>query len=161
MNRRVARLLISLYPRRWQDRYGTEFELLLQSSRADSRALADVIWSALREHLSPTQGRKMNRTLNSFTRIAKQPGAFLPLTMSLSALALVLAHIALYGLSRETDEGVTAHLWQLLMAGQMPVVAFFAIRWLPQAPKQTLGVLAVQASAGLLSVAAVFFLHLG
>ena len=30
------------------------------------------------------------------------------------------------------DEGTIAHLWQLLMAGQLPVLAFFAIKWLPR-----------------------------
>ena len=90
----------------------------------------------------------------------KQPSAFLPLAMSLLALALVLGHIAIFGVAREADEGTTAHLWQLLMAGQLPIVAFFAIKWLPQAPRQTLHILALQAGAGLASMAPVFFLNL-
>ena len=44
------------------------------------------------------------------------------------------------------------------MAGQLPVLAFFAIRWVPRAPRQTLGVLALQAGAVLASMAPVFFL---
>ena len=90
----------------------------------------------------------------------KQPSAFLPLAMSLLALALVLGHIAIFGVAREADEGTTAHLWQLLMAGQLPIVAFFAIKWLPQAPRQTLHILVLQAGAGLASMAPVFFLNL-
>ncbi len=39
------------------------------------------------------------------------------------------------GLVREPDEGTIAHLWQLLMAGQMPFLAFFAIKWLPPSSK--------------------------
>jgi hypothetical protein len=46
------------------------------------------------------------------------------------------------------------------MAGQMPVLAFFAIKWLPRAPKQTLYVLALQVVAALSSLAPVFFLKL-
>jgi hypothetical protein len=42
----------------------------------------------------------------------------------------------------------------------MPVLAFFAIKWLPRAPRQTLYVLALQAGAALASMAPVFFLHL-
>jgi hypothetical protein len=80
--------------------------------------------------------------------------------MSLTALALVLGHVAFYGAAREADEGATAHIWQLLMAGQLPVLAFFAIKWLPRAPRQTLGVLAVQAGAVLASMAPVYFLNL-
>jgi len=80
--------------------------------------------------------------------------------MSLTALALVLGRIALFGAAREADEGATAHLWQLLMAGQMPLLAFFAIKWLPRAPRQTLCVLALQAGAALASMAPVFLLNL-
>ena len=90
----------------------------------------------------------------------KQPSAFLPLAMSLLALALVLGHIAIFGVAREADEGTTAHLWQFLMAGQIPIVAFFAIKWLPQAPRQALHILALQAGAGLASMAPVYFLNL-
>jgi hypothetical protein len=66
--------------------------------------------------------------------------------MSLSALALVLGHVAIYGVVHEADEGTPAHLWQLLMAGQLPILAYFAIKWLPQAPRHTLYVLALQAA---------------
>ena len=33
MNPRLAHLLIRLYPRRWRERYGPEFEALLQTGR--------------------------------------------------------------------------------------------------------------------------------
>jgi hypothetical protein len=42
----------------------------------------------------------------------------------------------------------------------MPVLAFFAIKWLPRAPKQTLCVLALQAGAVLASIAPVFYFNL-
>ncbi len=88
----------------------------------------------------------------------KQPSAFLPLAMSLAALAIVLGHAAIYGVVHEADEGAAAHIFQILMAAQIPVVAFFAIKWLPQAPGPALRVLALQAGAGLAAFAAVFFL---
>jgi len=47
----------------------------------------------------------------------KLPSAFLPLAMSLTALGLVLGHVAIYGVVHEADEGAAAHLWQLLMGG--------------------------------------------
>jgi hypothetical protein len=53
------------------------------------------------------------------------------------------------------------HLWQLLMAFQMPIIAFFAFKWLPRAPRQALYVLAQHAGAALTSVAVVFFFGLG
>jgi hypothetical protein len=88
----------------------------------------------------------------------KHPSAFLPLAMSLAALAMVLGHAAIYGVVHEADEGAAAHIFQILMAAQVPVVAFFAIKWLPRAPGQALRVLALQAGAGLAAFAAVFFL---
>ena len=90
----------------------------------------------------------------------KKPSAWLPLTMSFAALTLVLGHVALFGAAREADEGTAAHIWQLLMATQLPIVAFFAIKWLPRTPKQALLVLALQAGAALAALAPVFFLNL-
>jgi len=90
--------------------------------------------------------------------IAKQPSAWIPVAMSLAALVIVLAHVARFGVVHETDEGAAAHLWQLLMAGQVPIVAFFAFKWLPRTPRQALQVLALQAAAALASFAAVYFL---
>jgi hypothetical protein len=90
----------------------------------------------------------------------KHPSAFLPVAMSFAALATVLVHIAMFGAAREADEGTAAHIWQILMAAQVPVVAFFAIKWLPQTPKQALLVLAMQASSALAALAPVFFFNL-
>ena len=92
--------------------------------------------------------------------LLRRPSAYLPVAMSLAALALVIGHVALFGAAREADEGTAAHLWQLLMAGQMPIVAWFAIRWLPREPRQALPVLALQAAAALAALAPVFFLGL-
>ena len=102
----------------------------------------------------------MNRNPSSVGALVRRPSALLPLAMSLTALALVLGHVALYGAGREADEGVAAHLWQILMAGQLPVLAFFAVKWLPRARRPALVVLALQAGAVLAAVAPVFFLDL-
>ena len=89
----------------------------------------------------------------------KQPSAFVPVAMSLAALATVLLRIALVGTAPEPDEGTAAHIWQLLMALQLPIIAWFAIKWLPQTPRQALLVLGLQASAALAALAPVFILH--
>jgi hypothetical protein len=166
MNPALARLLTRLYPRPWRDRYGAEFEAFLQMGQGGPRTSVDVIWSAVWEHIVPTHGGNMDPNPNSFRTILKQPSAFLPLAMSLAAIG-VLCGAAIYGILhgahgiiRQPDEGTAAHLWQLLMAGQLPVLLFFAIKWLPRAPKQTLYVLALQAGAALASMAPVFLLGL-
>ena len=96
----------------------------------------------------------------AISALLKRPSAFVPVVMSFLALALVLVSVALFGAARETDEGATAHLWQLLMAGQLPVVAFFALRWLPRAPRPAFAVLALQALALLAALSPVYLLHL-
>ena len=91
----------------------------------------------------------------------KKPSAIIPLAMSASALTVVLVHIiVMFGVARQVDEGAAAHVWQLLMAGQVPVVAFFALKWLPRSPKDALLVLAFQVAAALAACAPVFFLGL-
>lgn len=90
----------------------------------------------------------------------KKPSAFLPLAMSFAALATVLVHVAMFGVVREADEGAAAHIWQILMAAQIPIIAFFAIKWLPRTPRQALLVLALQGVAVLAALAPVFFLKL-
>ena len=96
----------------------------------------------------------------NFPTTIKLPSAFLPLAMSVAAIIVVLGHIALFGAARESDEGAAAHLWQLLIAGQVPLVAYFAIRWLPRTPRSALPVLALQAVAVLAALAPVYVLHL-
>jgi hypothetical protein len=96
----------------------------------------------------------------------KNWSAFVPVAMSLTALTLVLVRVALAGTGPEVvvngrpDEGAVAHIWQLLMAGQLPVLLFFLIQWLRRAPRQALGVLVVQAGALLAAMAPVFYFNL-
>jgi hypothetical protein len=90
----------------------------------------------------------------------KQWSALLPLAMSVAGLALVLGHVAVSGVGREADEGTAARLWWLLMALEVPVVAFFAIAWLPRATRTALLILALQAAAVLANLAAVRFFDL-
>jgi hypothetical protein len=96
----------------------------------------------------------------SLPTIIKQPSAFLPVAMSLAALVTLIVALAMGGVARETDEGTAAHIWQLLMGGQTPIVAYFAIKWLPQAPRQALYVLALQVALALAAMAPVYLLHL-
>jgi hypothetical protein len=88
----------------------------------------------------------------------RQSSAFIPIAMSFAALVTVLYHIAIFGIARQTDEGAAAHIWQLLMAGQVPVIAFYALKWLPRAPSTALKVLAVQVGAALTALAPVYWL---
>ena len=91
--------------------------------------------------------------------LLKRPSALIPISMSIAALAVVLGYAAMFGIAPQPDEGTAAHLWQLLMAGQVPVVAFFAIKWLPTNLRQGLLVLALQLGAALSAAFPVWWLH--
>ena len=90
--------------------------------------------------------------------LIKKPSAFLPILMSLAGLGLVLGHVAMYGIVHETDEGTPAHLFQLLMVLQVPIIGYFILRWLPRETKNAVAILILQALAGIAAFAAVFFL---
>jgi hypothetical protein len=89
--------------------------------------------------------------------LMKHPSTVIPILMSLTAIGVVLVHIAMFGTARQPDEGAGAHIWQLLMAGQVPIVAYFTLRWIPQVPRQGWRVLAIQRSAILAACAPVFY----
>jgi len=95
----------------------------------------------------------------SFSLIRK-PSGWLLIAMSLAALALVVGHITIYGAVREADEGTAAHIWQILMAAQVPIIAFFAINWLPRNPGPALVVIALQGVAVIAALAPVFYFGL-
>jgi hypothetical protein len=158
-----ARILLNLYPATWRRRYGEELEELIGKRPLTVSLALDLARGALDAHLHPelvqpalllAGGSHVN-----FSTL-KRPSALIPLVMSFAALSLVLGHIAMFGGARQADEGAAAHLWQILMAGQMPVIAFFAIKWLPRTPGQALLVLALQAIAGVAAAAPVFLLKL-
>ena len=92
--------------------------------------------------------------------VIKHPSAYLPVAMSFVALAVVIGHIIVFGVAREADEGAAAHIWQLLMAAQLPIIAFFVFRWLSQYPRYGLIVLALQIAAALAALAPVYLLNL-
>jgi hypothetical protein len=79
--------------------------------------------------------------------------------MSLAALSIVLIFLAINGPAPQEDEGAPAHLWQLLMAFQLPIIGFFAVKWLPREPWQAIQVMALQLAALVVAMAPVFLLH--
>src|SRR5262249_16653933 len=75
--------------------------------------------------------------------LLRRPTAFLPVVLSIAALGVVGAAIISGAAVREPDEGTAAHIWQLLMAVQLPIVAYFVIAWGPRAPRAAALVLAL------------------
>jgi hypothetical protein len=79
--------------------------------------------------------------------------------MSVAAIAIILLFLAIHGPAPQPDEGAAAHLWQLLMVLQVPIIGFFAIKWIPRSPREGLPVLALQVVAAFAAMAPVFLLH--
>jgi len=90
--------------------------------------------------------------------LLKHPEAFLPIVMSLIALTMVLAHFAFLGLINEPDEGTAAHIFQLLMLIQLPVIAYFAYKWVQKTPGPALNLILVQAGLWITTIASIYFL---
>ncbi len=103
--------------------------------------------------------RRMNQDNPvAWSKLLRRPSAIAPIAMSVSALVLVCLYVLRFGAAREPDEGATAHLWQLLMAGQVPIIAFFLAKWLRRSPRAALSVLGFQLLAAAAAAAPVVFL---
>ena len=164
MKANLARLLIRLYPRRWRQRYGDELEALLEEQPARHRIFVDIVRGAFSQHVtSLTHGElAMSDCSGTVLRFTRVPSAVVPIALSVAALIVVLAKLAMsnWVVVHESDEGAAAHLWQLCMMVQLPVLLFFALKWIRRSPKQALAVLSVQLGAALLAAAPVFLLGL-
>ena len=89
--------------------------------------------------------------------LLKQPSAWIPLALSLAALALLLGYLAMFGIVHHEDEGAPAHFFQILMAVQLPIIAYFAIKWLPKRTIQSILILALQAVAWIIPIVVVIW----
>ena len=88
-------------------------------------------------------------------QIGKKLSAWSPVVMSIGALVLVGVQITVHGTQPERDEGALAHMWQLLILGQVPIIGFFVFRWLRAYPRQGASVLATQVIVAALALAPV------
>jgi len=91
----------------------------------------------------------------------KQPSAWIPLAMSFVALAMIVVFVAINGFasSGNGDEGAPARIFQLIMVAQLPIAGYFAVKWLPKQPKQSLMVLALQAVAWIIPIVTIIYLE--
>jgi hypothetical protein len=86
----------------------------------------------------------MPDTDSSVRGLLRKPSAWLPPALSLAAMGLIVAHLALVGVARQADEGTEARIFQLLMLSTAVIIGAFAVRWLPVAPKAAVFIVALQ-----------------
>lgn len=89
----------------------------------------------------------------------KHWSGWLPIAIPVLLLVLGVRSVAMNGLVRQADEGTEAHLFQLLMPVQLVVMGYFALTWLPRAPRAALPVLALQAFAAAVVLAMVYWIE--
>jgi hypothetical protein len=132
----------------------------MRTGRPGDRGLFVPVWEARRAAIGPVV-RVASATLAStmmasrhnvdasltVRALMRHPMGSLPVAMSLGALAMIVWFVAVHGVAHQPDEGAQAHLWQLLVAGQVPLMAYCAFRWLPRARRPALLDLALQAAA--------------
>lgn len=92
--------------------------------------------------------------------LVRKPSAFIPFAMSFCAIAMIAGALALGLAKSEADESALAHIFRLLLIGQLPILLFFAGKWLALDWKPALGILALQLTAICAAVALVAILGL-
>lgn len=102
----------------------------------------------------------MNTYPGNIAVLARKPSAIAPIVMSLAALGVVLIAIAMGAATPEPDENAGAHIWQLLMVGQLPLLAWFALRWLRNDLKAGLSIVGLQIAAFVAALLPVWYLGL-
>lgn len=143
--KRVLRAVYRLYPRWWWGRYGDELEGLVEDAGATWPTIADLTLGALVVRLR--QRAPAQPGPSTVRELFWSPGGFAPVAMSAGALTAIAGHILSSGIAPQADEGTAAHLWQLLMACQLPVVAWFALRWIPVRGRRAIAVSAIHVGA--------------
>ncbi len=150
MTRAFLALILRLYPKPWRTRFGAEFESFLATEHIGLSTLFDIARAATVERLFNPSGLgevAMHTYPKSVLTLIRKPSGFLPIAMSLCAMALVAGVVTLHGVVHETDEGAAAHVFQLLVVAQLPILAFFAVKWLSRDRAAAVSVIALQAVA--------------
>ena len=101
----------------------------------------------------------------TFTQLMHKPTAYCPVGMSLMALLVVLIAVAVGATTSvapdgRPDEGPAAHVFQILIVAQLPIVAAFIWRWARGSARGALQVLMLQALSLVLALAPVFIFRL-
>jgi hypothetical protein len=152
MNGRRHGWLVRLFPRAWWERYGDEFLALLEAEGLSLAGVADIVKTAAFEwgRALIIEGRHlMSMGPKSLVAVSAKPSAILPVLMSLVALVVAIIGVTsvLSSGRRPADEGALAHIFQILVVAQVPVIGFFILRWIRSNARAVVLVLAVQGVA--------------
>ena len=140
--------LTRLYPAAWRDRYGDEMDALIEDEAHGWSTIANVAKNALVERLRPSiVGAQTMTYPGNVTALVRKPSGVVPIVMSALAFVTVISAVALFGARHEPDEGAAAHIFQLLIAGQLPFLGWFAFHWLRRDFRSAVSVIGLQIAA--------------
>jgi hypothetical protein len=91
--------------------------------------------------------------------LLRMPSAWLPIVASIAALALIAVYVAAFGVVRNEDEGAPARIFQLLMVAQAIAIGYFAVRWVPEAPRPAVAIVALQVAVAAVPIVAIMVLE--
>ena len=86
--------------------------------------------------------------------LLKKPSAAIPIVISFIAVTLVLVQRSLVLSGEDSDVAAFSRTFRIVLALQIPPIIYFLYRWLPRKPNDALRVLALQAGAALIAIAA-------
>ncbi len=131
MQARSHHWLTRLYPADWRARYGDEMDALIEEEGGGWRQMIDIGAAATIERVRSLDFgvKTMQAFPGSVATLARKPSAIIPFGMSTCALATVLAAVNFFGARPKPDEGAAGHIFQILIAGQLPFLAWFVLRW--------------------------------
>jgi hypothetical protein len=137
--------LTRLYPAAWRDRYGDEMDALIEDEGLGWSAIANVARNALVERFHPSNlGAQIMTYPGNVAALVRKPSGVVPIVMSALAFMTVISAVALFGARPEPDEGAAAHIFQILIAGQVPFLAWFAFHWLRRDVRSAATVIGLQ-----------------
>ena len=161
MKRSTADRLAGLYPREWRNRFGDEFVDLLEIQPFGPGTLWDVAVAALNEHALTLNTKEAQVAyVSNVISLAGKPSGFIPLLCSFAALTTVVVALASGAGARQPDEGAAAHIFQVLIVAQAPMLAFFGLRWARKTTWAALTILIAQIFAIGVAIAPVWYFHL-
>ena len=92
--------------------------------------------------------------------LAGKPSGYIPILCSFAALTTVVVALASGAGARQPDEGAAAHIFQVLIVAQAPMLAFFGLRWTRKTTWAALTILIAQLFAIGVAIAPVWYFHL-
>lgn len=93
------------------------------------------------------------------TRLLRTPSAWVPIVLSVAALALIVGFVARFGVVQSEDEGTAARTFQMLLLANAAAIAYFVIRWVPKDPKPAAAIAGLQVLLAVIPVVTIILLE--